>query len=196
MQLPQIRQQSSLIQMEMLTTPATVEIEQPPAEVSIEQPKPDVLIETTPGKLTIDQTQAWEDMDLKHIFRRIEEAAELGYKDWLDGLERRSQQGDELMRIENRGNPIAKQAKENSERPLYEKNIGFIPSHFSVKTDYEPAQVHIDVQVHRPIIEVEVHRPIIRYQPGDVYTAVMRSNSLEIDFENLKFVGNNFEIEI
>jgi hypothetical protein len=196
MNLPQIRLESTIAKIDIETTPPVQEIEQPPAELDLQQPPAEIKIETTPAKLTIDQTKAWEDMDLKHIFRRIEEFAQQGYEDWLEGMARVSRQGDELMRNEDGGNPIAEQAKENSEDPMYEFNIGWVPSHFSVKTNFEPAKVHIDVKVNKPINNTKINKPIINYTPGKVTTELAQRNSLKIDFVNLKFVGVNFEITI
>jgi Family of unknown function (DUF6470) len=196
MNLPQIRLESTIAKIAIETTPPVQEIEQPPTELDLQQPPAEIKIETTPAKLTIDQTKAWEDMDLKHIFRRIEEFAQQGYEDWLEGMARVSRQGDELMRIEDEGNPIAEQAKENSEDPMYEFNIGWVPSHFSVKTNFEPAKVHIDVKVNKPINHTKINKPIINYTPGKVTTELVQRNSLKIDFVNLKFVGTNFEISI
>jgi Family of unknown function (DUF6470) len=196
MQLPQIRLESTFAKIAIDTTPPMLEIEQSPVELDLQQPPAEIKIETTPFKLTIDQTKAWEDMDLKHIFRRIEEFAQQGYEDWLEGIARVSRQGDELMRIEDGGNPIAEQAKENSEDPMYELNVGWVPSHFSVKTNFEPAKVHIDVKVNKPIINTKINKPIISYTPGKVTIELAQRNSLKIDFVNLRFVGTNFEISI
>ncbi|MGG3738358.1 DUF6470 family protein [Aeribacillus pallidus] len=196
MNLPQIRLESTFAKIAIVTTPPVQEIEQPPADLDLQQPPAEMKIETTPAKLTIDQTKAWEDMDLKHIFRRIEEFAQQGYEDWLEGMARLSRQGDELMRIEDGGNPLAEQAKENSEDPMYELNVGWVPSHFSVKTNYEPAKVHIDVKVNKPINNTKINKPMIHYTPGKVTIDLPQRNSLKIDFVNLKFVGINFEISI
>jgi hypothetical protein len=196
MQLPQIRLQSTFTKISIKTTPSVQEIEQTPVELDLQQPPAEIKIETTPAKLTIDQTKAWEDMDLKHIFRRIEEYAQQGYEDWLEGIARVSRQGDELMRIEDGGNSVADQAKENSEDPIYEFNIGWVPSHFSVKTNFEPAKVNIDVKVNKPINNTEVNKPIIHYTSGTVKVDLAQRNSLKVDFVNLKFVGINFEISI
>jgi hypothetical protein len=196
MNLPQIRLESTFAKIAIETTPPMLEIEQPQAELDLQQPPAEIKIETTPAKLTIDQTKAWEDMDLKHIFRRIEEFSQQGYEDWLEGMARVSRQGDELMRIEDGGNPIAEQAKENSEDPIYEFNIGWVPSHFSVKTNFEPSKVNIDVTVNKPINNTKINKPIINYIPGKVTTELAQRNYLKVNFVNLKFVGINFEISI
>jgi hypothetical protein len=185
MQLPQIRLQSTFMKIGLNIEKPVQRIEQPPAILKIEQPPAVLEIETIPGKLTIDQTKAREDMDLKSVFKRVEEFAQNGYQDWLKGLERRARQGTELMKIENGGNPIAAQAKENSEGTPKQFNIGWIPSHFSVIIQYDPAKVNIDVKPQKPKIEAEIRNPIHEYKPGKVTTEILQRNSLKIDFENL-----------
>lgn len=185
MQMPQIRLDSQPARIGIQTTNARTETKQPPADLSIEQPKADLTIETIPSKLTIDQTEAWADMDLKHISRRIEDAAQQGRKDWLEGIARRAQQGDELMKIENGGNPIAEHAKTNSVNPVKEFNIGFIPSAGSVKINFEPAKVNIDVKPNKPIIETKPNKPIVDYYPGRVDISLIQRNELNINFINI-----------
>ncbi|CAM3979580.1 DUF6470 family protein [Mesobacillus zeae] len=196
MQLPQIRLESTFAQTQIQTTPAVLEIEQPGPEMSMEQPQAELQIERTPSRMTIDQTKAREDMDLKSIRSRIEEAADRGYEDWLAGIARRSQDGDELMMIENRGNPIAEQAKRNSESPLYEFNIGWIPSAGSVKIDYDPGKVEIRAKANKPVISIKANKASVSYTPGKAEVSLKNYPSLKIDFENLKFVGNNYEQSI
>ena len=193
MPLAQVRLQSTDAKIELSSIRPVQEIKQPKADVSIKQLPAQVTIDTTPSKLSIDQTEAWADMNLKSVFRLTEEAADQGYQDWLSGLARRAQDGDELMRIENGGKPIANQAKRNSEDPTYDFNIGWIPSHFSVKLNYQPAKVNIDVKVNKPEINVYPMDPNIRYEPGKVNVQMKQFSSLKVDFANLKFVGINYE---
>ncbi|WP_026580998.1 DUF6470 family protein [Bacillus sp. J33] len=181
----QIRLESNFIRMGLKIEKPVQEIKQPPAIQSIQQPKAILEIETIPGKLTIDQTKAREDVDLKSIRKRVEEFAQNGYQDWLKGLERRASQGTELMKIENGGNPISYQAKENSEGPPKQFNIGWIPSHNSVKIQYEPAKVNIEAQPQKPKIDVEIRKPIHHYTPGKVSIEIIEKNRLSIDFINL-----------
>lgn len=183
MNVPQIRLQSISAQISIHTNKGQHTIEQPKAELSIEQPKADLSIETTPSILTIDQTEAWADMDLKHVSRRIKEAAQQGYQDALAGIARRAEEGEQLKRIEDGGNPLADIAKKNSQKPIYPFNVGFIPSAGSVKIQYEPAKVNIDVKPNKPIIDASINKPIINYQPGKVEVELERRNELFIDFE-------------
>lgn len=185
MQLPQIRLQSNFMKIGLNIEQPVQEIEQPKAIQSIEQPKAIVEIQTTPGKLTIDQSEARADMDLKSIAVRIRELSQNGYQDGLEGTKRRVIEGEQLMQIEHKGNPIAEQAKANSEGPEKQFNLGWIPSHFSVKLQYEPTKVNIHVEPQKPIIHTEVQRPIHNYLPGKTTVEVLERNNLEIDFINL-----------
>jgi hypothetical protein len=185
MNIPQIRLESRFAKLGLETVNASLEIQQPKADLSIQQPKAELSIQTTPGKLTIDQTKAREDVDLKHISKRIAEAADQGHRDVLSGIARRIQQGDEQMRIENGGKPLTAQAKKNSEREIKQFNIGFIPSHFSVKLDYQPSEVKIDVQRNAPIIESKINKPIMDYKAGEVKVELAERNQLKIDFVSI-----------
>ncbi len=196
MNFPQIRLQSTPAAIGITTTPGRMEIEQPPAELDIQQPKAIVEIERRPSKLTIDQTEARADVDLKSIFRRTRDAKEQGYQDWLSGLARVASDGDELMMIENGGGAIAAQAKRNSEDPIYEFNIGWIPSAGSVKIQYDPGSVSIHAEPQKAIINSRVQKPIINHTPAQVEISLKRYADLKIDFVNLKHVGINYEQEI
>ncbi|WP_445487933.1 DUF6470 family protein [Niallia sp. 03133] len=193
---PQIRLQSTFGQIEITTRPGTMEIEQPKADLSIEQPAAEMNIERTPSKLTIDQTKAREDVDLKSIRVRKEEAAQLGKQALLEGIARRIQDGDELMRIENGGNPIKTQAKRNSEGPPKQFGLAWIPSAGSVKVGYDPGNVEINWKTHAPTIETTINKPIFTYRPGEVNISLKQYPSLTIDFDNLKYVGTNYEQSI
>ncbi|WP_409295727.1 DUF6470 family protein [Peribacillus sp. SCS-26] len=184
MNIPQIRLQSTPGKIEMRTVQPQQMIDQMPAELSIEQPKAELSIETTPGKLTIDQTRAREDVDLKSIFKRTAEFAQQGYEDWLSGLARVASDGDELMQIENGFKAIVNQAKRNSESPMYDFNIGWVPSHGSVKINYEPAEVKVDAVPQKPRITAEAVKPIHEYTPGQTEISMKQYPSLSIEFTN------------
>ncbi|XQY91516.1 DUF6470 family protein [Metabacillus sp. HB246100] len=183
MNIPQIRLESISAQISIHINKAEQLIEQPKAEVSIEQSKATMHIETTPSKLTIDQIEARADMDLKNISRRIKEAADKGKEDLLEGISRRVQEGEQFKRIENGGNVIAEIEKNRNLKPPQPANIKFIPSAGSVKIQYEPAKVNIEVKENKPLINVITHKPIIEYNPGEVEIGMKRINELFIDFE-------------
>nr|WP_295973923.1 DUF6470 family protein [uncultured Bacillus sp.] len=185
MDLPQIRLRTTFIKTGLTIDKPIQEIRQPKAVQHIEQPAAILEIETTPGQLHIDSSQARAEVGSKTDRQRVKEFAEEGYQDWLKGLARRAQQGRELMQIYKKGNPIAAHARENSQLPQRQLNIGWIPSHFSVKLQYDPAQVHIRFKPQQPITEAEIQKPIHQYTPGKVRVDVLIKNTLEIDFANV-----------
>ncbi|WP_110112535.1 DUF6470 family protein [Bacillus sp. CGMCC 1.16541] len=196
MRLPQIRLESTSAKVNVQTVPAKMEQSQPAADLSIQQPQAEMTIERTPSQLSIDQTKAWEDMDLKHISRRVEEAVDQGHEDWLAGIARRAQEGEDLMRIEDGGNPIPDHAKQNSESPTYDFNIGWIPSPGGVKIGYTPGKVDIRWKTNAPIIQSSINKPVLNYEPGKVNVSMAQYSSLKIDFEHLYYRGTNYEQKI
>ncbi|QQZ10269.1 DUF6470 family protein [Heyndrickxia vini] len=197
MNFPQIRLQSQTAQIELTTNPAKQSIEQPGPDLDLQQPPAELHITRTPGALSIDQTEARADVDLKSIRRRVEEFAQNGYQEWLNGIARRSQEGKELMRIENGGNAIASIAKQNGKLfKTYDFNIGYVPKAGSVKINYEPTKLDIQWDINKPINNTKARKPIIDYQPGTVNIRMKQYQDLQIDFANLKYVGINYEQEI
>ncbi|WP_132372093.1 DUF6470 family protein [Melghiribacillus thermohalophilus] len=194
--MPQIRIQSWPTRLDIHTKDAQLHIQQEKADMSIEQPKADLQIRQKQGKLTIDQSQAWRDMNLLSVYESIEEFARLGRDGWLAGIARVSRQGDELMKIEHAGNPIAAQAEENGFDPPKEFNIGWIPSVFAVKTHYEPGGADIHAEPQKPKISVRPRKPNIQYEPWHVNINVAQYPKLEIDVEDLKWRNFSFEITI
>ncbi|MGP4040730.1 DUF6470 family protein [Gracilibacillus sp. D59] len=196
MQLPQIRLQTQVARIGLKSHDAQLQIDSGPAKQSIRQPKADIQIRTTPSKLTIDQSKALADVGLKPITELNAEFAQEGKQKLLEGIARRRRQGDELMKIEDGGNPIVRQVKENSQDPQRQFNIGWIPSANGVKIDYRPAEVNIKVTPQKPQIETQPTKTQYQYQSGNVEVYLLQKSWLEIDFVNLKHVGINFEMEI
>lgn len=137
----------------------------------------------TPSKLTIDQTEAFADMDIKSIFRRSEEWAAEGKRAVGEGMGRRAEEGSELIKIENGGNAIAEFAKINGTPPAKQFNIGVIPSFFSVKIHYQPSELQIEVEPQKAIIEATPHKPIVNYQPGKVNIDMLQYPDLKIEVD-------------
>lgn len=185
MRLPQIRLQSQMAKINITQTPASQQITQRKADMSIKQPSAELSINTTPSKLTIDQTQAWEDLDLMSILKRNTKFANEGSQALFKGMARRARQGKELMRIEQKGDPLITQAVENSSKGKKDINVKFIPSPFSVKTDYRPSEVNISVRQNKPIIQATPRKPEHVYQPGTVNVEMKQDADLQIDFINL-----------
>jgi Family of unknown function (DUF6470) len=182
MQLPQIRVQSTPAILGIEKSNARLHIQQRHAQMELQQPKAIMEMKRIPPKLNIDQTQAWADMNLKSILRRNEEAAAEGSQAWMQYLAKTAQEGSELMKIENGGGAIAAQAKRNGQLPKHEFGLGFIPSPFSVKINYQPGDTQINIQPQKVNSNITPQRPIVQYQQGNVSYHLKQQNSLQIDF--------------
>ncbi|MCJ8007595.1 DUF6470 family protein [Lederbergia wuyishanensis] len=181
-QIPQIRIESQFAKNGMETVPARQSIQQPDANLHIEQPLADMKMRTIPGRLTIDQSKAWEDMDIKGIFQRVKENAERGKQKLLEGISRVAREGDEMLDIHSGRDVLVEQAKQKANPPPIDTNITWVPSPFSVKIHYEPGKTNIQFQPRKPVIDANVRKPIISYTPGDVNIYMRQQNSLKIDF--------------
>ncbi|MFD1020303.1 DUF6470 family protein [Thalassobacillus hwangdonensis] len=195
MNFPQIRIQSQSARIGMDSKDAELTMQQPNAQVSIQQPKADLSIKQKKGKLSIDQTNAWNNIGLKSSFVRTRETADHARQALLEGIARISQEGDELMRIENDGNPIAAQAERNARYEFFVQHGG-MPTYDLVNLSYEVGGAEIDVRPNKPVIDVIPQKPQINYTKGDVSIYIEQYPELNIDFDGLKYVGYRFETEI
>jgi hypothetical protein len=156
-------------------------IEQPKADLHIEQPPATVIIDSKPARLTIDQSKAWSDMGLFGSLAFTRKFAEEGRQMLLEGIARRAQEGNRLMKIENGDNAIASIAAEKGLHPYKQLGIKFIPSANSVDIAYQPDYLDIKIDANKPIIEAKVNRPIHEYKPGDVSGYMIQYPSIKID---------------
>ncbi|KUP05708.1 hypothetical protein Q73_12875 [Bacillus coahuilensis m2-6] len=195
---PQIRLQSQPALIQLDSTQPRQSIEQPGPTLDIQQPAPKLRIETSPGKLSIDQTRVWEAMNMKSVNRMAEEAADLGYEQWMKYLGKKASEGTELLRGFSKGqkNIIQQQAKRNSETPKFEFRLGWIPPHGSVDLNISKTQVDISFETHQPINNTKVANAIIDYQPGTSTVSMKQYQDLQIDFAHLQYKGYRFETEI
>ncbi|CDQ19210.1 hypothetical protein SAMN05192559_101137 [Halobacillus karajensis] len=157
-------------------------IKQYKAEQSIQQPKAKINIQQNKGKLTIDQTKAWHNLDLKNAIVRTEELVGIAKNKWMEGLARVSREGDELMRIENGGNPIAAQAERNGGFGFTYQSGGR-PTRDLVDIQYQPGDTQIDIQPHEPVIDTKKHAPEHHYRPGNVDLKMELMPDLKIDWK-------------
>lgn len=187
MDFPQIRIQTTNALLNIHTQPGQLSIEQPSAELSIQQPPAEMEINRQPGQLTIDQTKAWDNLNLKSVLKASEDAAQQGHQDVMDGIARRVQEGDELMKIENKGNPMKEQAKRHYLFNGYQKK-GWYPTTDLVDIHYDPGKLDINWKINPAIIDSKANPPIINYTPGTIDFSLKQYPSVKIDIDNSKFV--------
>ncbi|SDO18977.1 DUF6470 family protein [Halobacillus aidingensis] len=182
MDIPKLQVQSTQGRVGLTVHEPKQTIEQHKADQSIQQPKADMKIEQKPGKLTIDQTNAWHNLDLKNVLVRTEELVGIAKNIWMEGLARVSREGDELMRIENGGNPIAAQAKRNAGFD-FTFQPGGRPAYELVQTIFQPGDAQIDIQRRDPIIDNKKREPEHHYRPGNVDVSMEQMPDLKIDWK-------------
>ncbi|WP_404427554.1 DUF6470 family protein [Ureibacillus chungkukjangi] len=182
MNIPKLQIQSTRAQIGIDIQKPVQEIEQPKATLDIQQPAAEITMQTTKSKLSIDSTGARESADYKSSMSRTREISQKSIQDALEGTSRRAQEGNELMRIENGGNPIANQAKTRGPQPYSSLNIKFIPQANSVKIDFQPGSVDIKVEPQQVINNTTTNKPIHNYTPGKVNIDMLQLPSLKIDW--------------
>lgn len=182
MNIPKIQIQSTKGQIGLNIQKPVQEIKQPQANLDLQQPKAKMSIKTTKSKLSIDSYEMRESMDYKNSMSRTREIAQQSKQEALDGIARRAQEGQELMRIENGGNPIAEQAKRRGRQPYSGLNIKFIPQANTVKINFQPATVDIQVEPQKVINNSTINKPIHNYTPGKVKVEMLQYPSLKIDW--------------
>ena len=183
MQFPQVRMESQQARITIQQTPAQMEIRQPEAAMDLRQPKADMQIRTTKGRLNIDQSKAFAETNLKSALRWTEDMAAKGKADVHTGTARRAQQGNQLLDIHLGGNAIAEQAIQNGQPSDKMLGIKYMPSPFSVKIHYEPAEVDINVQGNKPRLNVQKHDPQINAHRGGVAVNLAQKPDLKIEVD-------------
>ncbi|MEK5214787.1 DUF6470 family protein [Psychrobacillus sp. FSL H8-0487] len=182
MNIPKLQINSTKAQISLNIQKPVQKIEQPSANLDLQQPKAIQTMKTTKPQLSIDTEQARADVDLKSARRRIEDFATEGRQGVSEGIARRAQQGTELMKIENGGNPIKSHAQQTGRQPYSSLSIKFIPTHGSVKVNFQPGSVDIKVEPQQVINNTTTNKPIQNYTPGKVLVGMQQHASIQIDW--------------
>ncbi len=66
--------------------------------------------------------------------------------------------------------------------PIYDFNIGFIPSAGSVKIGYDPGSVRVNIEPQRVINNTRTNKPIVDFTPAKVNIGMQRYADLKIDW--------------
>ena len=151
----------------------------------INQQQPAAILEmsTKRPQLSLDTTEARADLDLKSVFKRTDEYAQLGKQGAMEGAARRAQEGQQLLRIENGGNVIAQLAKQNGTPPPAELAIRFVGDRSKVQTSIQTGTLNIQVTPQKPIFDVTTQSPIHHYTQGKVTGEMEQWQSIQIDIK-------------
>lgn len=156
-------------------------IRQPKATQHIEQPAAIVDIKTTNGLMKIDTSQARRDVGMIGPLESSAKYAAEGRRKAMQGMARRASEGRQMMDIAHNKNAIPAIAKKNTFPTKAKIGIGFIPSIGSVKLDYIPAKLDINVQTQQAKISAQVNKPIHEYTQGKVSGNMIQHASIDID---------------
>lgn len=181
MRIPQIQIQTTKAQLGINVSKPVQRIQQTQTDLHIRQPNAVVSMQTTDSTLRIDSSQARRDLGLFGPLESGRMNAQKGKQGVIAGIARRAQEGERMMRIENKGQPIQSIASTKVGRPMKSLGIKFVPSVNSVKISYTPSKLDINVQTHAPQINATVNKPINEYTPGKVSGYMMQYPSIEID---------------
>lgn len=179
--IPQIRIQTTDAKLGLNIGKGQQTIQQPRATQHIEQPAAVIEIETTRGILKIDSSQARRDVGMIGPLESTANFAAEGRQKAMQGIARRVSEGNQMMDIANNQNIIANISKKNTFPHKKSIGIDFIPSIGSVKLDYTPAKVDINIQSNKPEIDVSNNKPIHNYTAGDVSSYMLQKPTIEID---------------
>lgn len=182
MNVPQIQLQTTRGQIALTTQKPVQQIEQPKAELDLQQPKAELKMQTTKSTLSIDSTEMRESLDLKSSMSRTREVAQYSAQTAMEGLARRAQEGSDLMKIENGGNPIAEHAKRTGRQSYASLGIKFIPQADSVSINFTPGSVDIQGEPQKVINNTKTNKPIHNYIPGKVNVEMQQYPSMKIDW--------------
>ena len=181
MNIPQLQIQTTRGILGLQITKPIQEIEQPRATLTQQQPAAILEIFTTRSQLSIDTTEARADVDMKSVFRRSEENAQFGKQGAMEGIARRAQEGQQLIRIENGSNAIVEIAKHNATPPPAPMGIRFVGNHSSVQVSIQPGTTNIRFTPQKAINDVQINKPIHQYTPGKVTGVMEQYPSIQID---------------
>jgi len=169
-----------------------IAIEVQKAQIEIKQRKPSLQIKSTPARFTINKKMP------SFRLKQNETLAISGYKTilalstlrlqkarqrTLEAIERIAREGDAIMQIENKVDPIPQIALNNSEE-FIDLQVGMMPRNEIV---WDTGYVDIDWSPHKTDITWEVYpRPEISVKPHTVITYLKKKPSVEISVKGDK----------
>ncbi|KOS66664.1 hypothetical protein AEA09_18190 [Lysinibacillus contaminans] len=184
MRLPQIQIRTTDAQMDLHISKPQQIIKQPNATQTIEQPAAILEINTKRGVLRIDSSQARRDLGLIGPLESIDNFAQEGKQEALQGMARRAREGRQMMESagKDQGRAIIQGiAQQNHGPKRIPFNIKFVPSIGSVKINYTPGATDVNITRQNPEIDAQVNKPIHDYTPGKVTGTMIQRPDVQID---------------
>ncbi|HEY8341515.1 MAG TPA: DUF6470 family protein [Calditerricola sp.] len=180
MQLARLEIRQTFARLGLETTRPVQEIAQPKPDLGLTQRPARLSIERVPGRLVIDQSQAWAEAGLKDPLTLTRDFAAEGREAALEGIARIAEEGDRLQAIETGENAIAAIAIDKALPPPADFTIALMPPPFSVKMRYEPTRLVLRWELGSAFFDPKTYRAVHRYIPGDVNPYLLQKQRLEI----------------
>lgn len=173
MDMPRVQIDQTFARIGMQHHRPQLSISQGQADLRIQQDLGSTLrMQTTDATLSIDQSAAFADADVKSIFRRNEEFANKANQQAMNYIAQTARDGDRMKKIESGANVIAELAKGKGlqpERQFELRNIpggtekvriSHRPSELSIQADHSPVSIHAQphqTKIHAPKWEVNTY---------------------------------------
>ncbi|GEC91894.1 MULTISPECIES: DUF6470 family protein [Brevibacillus] len=185
MRIPQIQMQQTYAQLGLNINRPVQDIQQPQAELNLRQEAAIIEIRQAKGSLTIDSSEARENIDMRGPLRRTRDNADYGYRMAMEAIANISQEGDQLRAIENKTDAVVAISEQES-MPRDSEIIAagsLVGDGIEMRYDLQP--LDIQVQERGATMDPEIKKPIHNYTPGKVEPYILRWNSLQIEVAGL-----------
>ncbi|AHV99350.1 DUF6470 family protein [Paenibacillus sabinae] len=174
------------VMVQISQTPALIGMETTLGNLTISQPPADLQITTTPGEwnihqpapeVTIDQSRAraaYTGGTYREMSQRIYSGVE---QLWLQGIAKRMEQGERMANFHKPGNSIGEVYGEDW-HPVSYPEVRGPASYDNVDIDIKASPVQIEYRRAEVHIQVEQHKPQFQYTPSSVDIYLRQKPSL------------------
>ncbi|KMJ56039.1 hypothetical protein AB685_24040 [Bacillus sp. LL01] len=180
MKLASLEIRSTRAQTAQQTERGTLRIKQHQAGMQINHKKDVIEINTTYPKLSIDQTEAFADANLKSGLRLAKEFYASASSQVSEHIAKKRQEGDQMMRIEHGyGGAFSRIAKQNSTKSQPQLHVVNMPrSVDQTKIHFQPSQISFNVPRHVADITINRREPDIHMPKWQTDTYLRQKNSI------------------
>ena len=166
-------------------------IQQPKATVEGSLSLPQVRVEATLPKITIDQTQAFNESGLKNVTAFSDDYVSYAKSKMQESIGRIAEQGTQMTEIHLGGNAIASQGAYNA-YDQFDHEFGMVTMPRSgAQIDVIEGSVDIRVIEGELTGKIRAQKPIIDYQPGKVERYMQQYNSI-----SFKYLGESLDLKL
>jgi hypothetical protein len=162
------------------TTPAKASISQPKADFELSIEEPQLEIHTEQIQVIIDQQQCFNESGLKDFATLTRDNAMEGEQAVLEGIARRTSEGNRMAAIENGGNAISQIAFNNS----FTEHVFNIATMPKSRPEIDFVGGNVDITVHEGYVDIESkpNRPVIDVHVGDVQIFLRQNPDIKFEY--------------